>query len=131
MAAVAADPGSHVFLPCLREEAGIVEFCLWKLPHVIQFVDHKQAEPVAQIQKTGRGRIMGSADGIGTHRFHQKKLPRSRLFMKGGTECTQVMMEADSLQFQVFPVQKESLVRSESRFAEAHVKRYLLHRCAA
>ena len=67
MVAVAPDEVAQVAFVPLVEITTVVIFVFLLAPHIESLVHDHYAQRVAHVEQLGRGRIMGSAHGVGAH----------------------------------------------------------------
>lgn len=91
------------------------------LPAIEKLVHHEKSHLIAQIEKFGGGRIVRSADGIDSEVFQRFQPPFPNTQRYGGTDGSAIMVKANALEFQVFPVEPEPGVAPE--FGVANAKR--------
>ena len=118
MIAVAQHQVGEVALMPLVEEAGIVVLCLTASPHVEALVHYDDAHSVAHVQQLGCGRVMRAADGIDTHGLELGEFAMEGIFVKCGTQATEVVVLADAIEFEVLAVKPKASLGVEFKIAE-------------
>ena len=118
--------GDILFSPFL-EEACVAVLAFRILPHIKAFSHYHHAHRVAYLHLHLRRHIVGSADSITSHVFHQPYLAYERGFVDGGTERSEVMMQADALQFAAYSIELEATVLAHFYGTNAERSDYLVY----
>ena len=88
-------------------------------PELALFVDHGEAEFVAQVQQRGAGRVVRAADGVESV-FAQLLQPVAPQGVGNARpHAGVVLMQVAALQLHAGAVQQEALLRVEGDFAQA------------
>ncbi len=98
---------------------------------VKRLVHHEEAELVAEIEQGGVGRIVAGADGIGADFLEREQAAQEHFVRHGRADGAGIVMQADTLDLHIFPIEKKSLVRVEMKFANAKSVGDLIHNCRA
>ena len=87
-----------VFLRPFLEEAGVSVLALGVNPHIEAFCHHHHSEAVAKVHLHCGRHIVRGTYGIASHLFHQLYLAYQCSLVHGGSEWTEVVVQADTLQ---------------------------------
>ena len=100
----------HVALRPLVEKAAVAVVALAPVPFIEGFAHDHEAHGVAQFDEFGRGHVVGGADGVAAHVAQQKQLAADGIAADGGTEGTEVVVQADALELTHLAVEQEAHV---------------------
>ena len=124
--AVAFQHAEQVALPPLVEVVLVVA----RLPLVESLVDDDEAHLVAEVEKFGRRRIVGAADGVHPIRPEEFESSFHRTSGQGRAKTGIILMQAEALQFQRLSVQQETSVGCELHGADAEGCLHLVEQTA-
>ena len=88
-------------------------------PAVKEFLDHQQAQFVADVDEVLVGGVVAGADGVDAHVLHDGELAVHGVIVGGGAQSALVVVEADAVELDILPVEMESgAVKAEIAEAE-------------
>lgn len=116
---VAEDAVTEVVLGPFLEGKAVVVFVLPLGPAVEELIHHEEAHAVAEIEEIRSHRSVGRADGVDAEFAEglEAAFPNSQ--RNGDSYGTAILMEADALELEVFPIEPETGVGLELRGADA------------
>ena len=134
MIAVAVDEIGDIALVPLVEDPGIAvaaHLSLAGFPFVEGLVHDQKAHAVAEVQELGRRRIVAGSDSIAAHLAQGLETPLPNPLRHGRAHGAGVVVQANSVQFDVLAIQQEPAVGVEDRLADADGGLVLVHRLLA
>ena len=102
----------------LVEKTGIVVLCLLAAPHVETLVHHDQSHRIAHVKQFWGRRVVRAADGIHAHRLQLRQFAVQSVLVEGSAQTAEIMMLADTVQFEVLTVEPEARLCIELETAE-------------
>ena len=118
MVTVAQHQIGEIALVPLVEETGIVVLGLLASPHIKRLVHDNQTHGVAHVQQLRSRRIMGTTDGVHTHRLQFREFAVEGIFVDSGTQTSKVVMLANAIQFKVLSIEPEACRRVKLKVTE-------------
>ena len=112
------------------EETGIIVLCLLASPHIETLVHHDQSHRVAHIQQLRGRRIMRRADGVHTHRLQLRQLTMQGVLIQGSAQTSEVVMLADTIQFEVLAIEPETRLGIELEITKTRGGLHFVHHLA-
>ena len=105
----------------LLEEAGIAVLAFGIDPHVETLGHGHHTHRVAEVHQQGGGHVVGASDGVASHLLQLADALDEGGLVLGGTERTEVMVQADTLQLAGDSIQLESLLLAHAHCAQSHL----------
>ncbi len=100
----------HVTFCPFAEVAVIAVLAFGNVPLVERFQHHHKTHLIAKLHQLRRRHIMGSAHGIATHIFQQRKLTAQGSYIDRSPQRSEVVMIAYSLKLAMLAIQEEALI---------------------
>ena len=120
MIAVAQDEIMQIPFVPLVEIAGIIVSRLLLSPHIESLIHHNKAHPVAQVEQFRSGRIVRTADAVAAHLLQNLKLTLDSARIHGGSQASQVVVQAHAVDFCRLSVQDEAFLRVKAERTDSH-----------
>jgi hypothetical protein len=111
MVAITKDHGVEVALPPILEVKVIIHGILPLGPAIEHLIHHEQAKPVASIKQGRRGRIVCHPKGVESRCLQQLDFSFFGAIKGGDTKNPIVAVNAASLQFISFAIERQPLSR--------------------
>ena len=101
----------HILLSPFLPEPVVAVLALGHIPFVKVLHHHHQSHLIAEFHQFGSRHVVAGAHGIASHGLEQLQLVTDGTLVDCSPKGTQVVVQADTLEFRGFPVQEESLFR--------------------
>lgn len=89
--------------------------------HAAGLFDHQHAEPIAECEQFGRGRIVRAAVGVAAHRLELAQAPFVQAVRDGGADAGVILVVVGAMQLEWCAVQQEAALCVED--GRAHAER--------
>ena len=115
----------------LIEVLVVSELDLAVCPLVERLVHHQEAQPIAQIEELGRGRVVRGADRVDAHFLEQFQTARPHGFGHGGSDRAAGVVQVYPQHLHPLAVEQESAIRVEGDVPDPEGGRRLVRQLAA